>query len=178
MLLCPTLVLYVIVLGHVHGLFLLSLSLFASSCCFVVDYCRPRHSVALQSVDMLGVLIDPLTPEALAQLQKANISPAKPKDLSAVCADISARKLQTTALCLSVHVEMQVIHICTIVQKKLQERKKNARKLMDAHRRRINTHFTQELVARVYRAAGTGASRASPEKVSQDLLFLPTPNSQ
>ena len=46
LLICPTLVLYVIVLGHANDLFLLSLAPFVSSCCFVVDFCRPPHSMA------------------------------------------------------------------------------------------------------------------------------------
>ena len=40
-----------------------------------------------QSVDMLGILIDNLTPEASTQSEKTDISPAKPRDLTAVFAD-------------------------------------------------------------------------------------------
>ena len=51
-----------------------------------------------QSVDMLGILLDNLTPEASAQSENSDISPAKPRDLMAVLAvfaDISARLISS-----------------------------------------------------------------------------------
>ena len=46
MLLCPSLVRYLILCGHAHDLCLLSLSLFVSWCCLVLNFCGSRHSVA------------------------------------------------------------------------------------------------------------------------------------
>ena len=55
-------------------------------------------------------------------------------------------KLQTTALCLQFHLKMQLVRTFIRVLKKLRERKKDAKKLTDAHHRRTSTHLTQELV--------------------------------